>query len=265
MTDVRERRVAIDGVQWLIRDVGSDTVHNRPTAVFVAGLGSGDYLLPHARLLAASRRVLLPDMPGFGHSRGPERYRSVTQFASALQSLVRHECGGPVDLVGNSFGTQIVLDAATASRDLARRLVLIGPTFDARARRYPQMIVRWLSIIPKEPPALGPSLARSYALCGIRTPLFALRAAMRDQPEDKIEALPHRILLVRGSKDRIAPRSWLEELQRRGQRVDIAEVGGVAHTVDFAAPAQAAALVSQFLDLDDAEAMPISDRVRGYG
>jgi pimeloyl-ACP methyl ester carboxylesterase len=186
-------------------------------------------------------------MPGFGTSRGPKRLRSVGGFADALLELV-DDLGAPVDLVGNSFGTQIALAAAARRPAAARRLVLIGPTFDRAARRYPRMIARWLTVMPLEPPALGLSLARSYAKSGIRTPALALRAGMRDAPERNLAVLPHPVLLVRGTRDRIAPRAWLEELQQCAAAAEIAEVPGVAHTVDFAAPEPLAEITREFLD-----------------
>jgi pimeloyl-ACP methyl ester carboxylesterase len=246
-TPVATRTPAIGEYRWFIRDLGEPSA-TRPTVLFVAGLGSGGYLCRHAELLASDRRVLLPDMPGFGHSRGSKRLRAVGEFADALVDLVRRETTEPVDLVGNSFGTQIAVAATAKSPDQIRRLVLIGPTFDAAARTMPRMLLRWLATMPTEPPSLGLSLARSYAMSGIRTPWQAFRAGMLDRPEDNIAKLPHPMLLIRGERDSIAPRAWLEELRRRGENVEIAEVEGAAHTVDYAKPEAAARLVRDFLD-----------------
>jgi pimeloyl-ACP methyl ester carboxylesterase len=243
------RTVRAGEYRWSIRELAAahDTA---PTVVLVPGLGSGEYLLPHAERLATSRRVLVPDMPGFGHTRGPRRLRAVAEFGSTLVELVRAEADGVVDLIGNSFGSQVVLAAAGQAPELVRRIVLIGPTFDSAARTYRQVLSRWLLIAPREPPALAVSLARSYLKCGVRTPLFALQAAMRDRPEDLVATLPHPILLVRGSNDRIAPRRWLEDLQQRAADARIAEVPDTAHTVDFAAPEAAARLTSSFFDAE---------------
>ncbi len=232
---------------WLVRDLG-EASSGRPVVVFVAGLGSGDYLLPHAERLATSRRVLLPDMPGFGDSRGPARLRSVEEFAAALGALLRDEVDGPVDLIGNSFGTQIALALAETEPDAVRRLVLIGPTMDRTARTYPHLLGRWLLTAPIEPPSLAVSLARSYLKCGIRTPALAFRASIRDQPERRIATIPHPVLLIRGMRDRIAPRRWLEELQDCAAHAEIVEVPDTAHTVDYAAPERVAPIVAEFLD-----------------
>lgn len=241
--------------RWLVRDLGSRS-STRPPVVFVAGLGSGDYLCRHAELLAVNRRVLLPDMPGFGHSRSAAPLRTVEQFADALLELLQDETDQPTDLVGNSFGTQIALAAASLAPESVRRLVLIGPTFDATARTIPRMLLRWVRNMPMEPPSLGLSLARSYAMSGIRTPVRAFRAGMRDQPEERITQITHPVLLIRGKRDTIAPRSWLENLQRRGADVEIAEVPKAAHTVDFAAPEEVVKLVRMFLDRDQRATRP---------
>lgn len=245
--EVRERLFRHGRFTWLLRELESSR-HDVPPAVFVPGLGSGEYLLPHARLLAETRPVFVPDMPGFGASRGPRRLRSVAEFGDALLELLDWLGTEPVDLLGNSFGTQLALAAAATRPEAVRRLVLIGPTFDAAARHYPRMLLRWLSIAPVEPPALALSLARSYAKCGVRTPALAFRAAMRDRPEDRIAEIEHPVLLVRGSRDRIAPLSWLHALRARAATAEIVEIPGVAHTVDFAAPERLSTVTRAFLD-----------------
>lgn len=243
-----ERSLQTTSYRWLVREFGPACPPERPAVIFVAGLGSGEYLNPHAERLATTRRVFVPDMPGFGDTRGDRRLRSVEEFADALLELIPEITGPPVDLLGNSFGTQVVLAAAARQPEWVRRMILIGPTFDREARRMWRILPRWLAISPAEPPALAASLARSYAKCGVRTPYLAFRAALHDRPEDRISGLPHPILLIRGSKDRIAPRAWLQDLSSRAPAVQVAEVPGVAHTVDFAAPQRAAALTAAFLD-----------------
>ncbi|HEX3707855.1 MAG TPA: alpha/beta hydrolase [Mycobacteriales bacterium] len=253
MSTRRDYVATVGDTAWKVRALGEGTT-SRPTVVMVAGLGSGDYLLPHARKLAINRRVLVPDMPGFGRSRGRQRLRTVDEFGVALLDFVEAEAGGSADLIGNSFGTQIVLAAAARRPTAARRVVLIGPTFDRCARSYPRVLARWLAISTKEPPSLGLSLARSYLQSGIRTPALAFRAGMNDRPEERIESVTSPLLIVRGSNDRIAPSAWVRDLQQRAscaEVAEVAEVSGVAHTVDYAAPERLAALVSAFLDRAD--------------
>ncbi|HVW82284.1 MAG TPA: alpha/beta hydrolase [Mycobacteriales bacterium] len=247
MTGCSERSVQHGRHQWLVRELGT-AGKTAAEAIMVPGLGSGEYLLPHAELLARSRRVLIPDMPGFGATPAPQRLRTIEEYGDALVELITGEATEPVDLLGNSFGTQIALCAAQMRPDLVRRLVLVGPTFDARARSYAHSLGRWLLTAPIEPPSLALSLARSYLKCGVRTPALAFRAAMKDRPEDRIAGLPHPILLVRGCRDRIAPGRWLRDLAGRAQHAEIAELPGVAHTVDYAAPARIAAITEAFLD-----------------
>ncbi|HWA67759.1 MAG TPA: alpha/beta fold hydrolase [Mycobacteriales bacterium] len=248
MTDPRSCRRTIGVTTWHIRSVGQHG-GDVPPVVMVPGLGAGDYLMPHATELAATGRlVVVPDMPGFGHSRAPRRCRTVDEFADALLEFLDGYVGEPVDLIGNSFGTEIVLAAAARSASAARRLVLIGPTFDAAARTLPTVFARWLRIAPKEPPSLAVSLLRSYAQSGVRTPWFALLAGLNDQPEQRIGCVRQPVLLIRGSEDRIAPAAWLDRLAGLAADAQTAEVAGAAHTVDYAAPAVAAALTARFLD-----------------
>lgn len=246
MTAVRTYRVRIGDIDWKVRSLGTRT-GEAPPIVMVPGLGAGNYLLPHARELAGARQVLVPDMPGFGRTRGPERLRSVDQFADALLAFIAVEAGGVADLIGNSFGTQIVLAAAQRAPDAVRRVVLIGPTFDAKARTFPRVLGRWLRIATKEPPSLALSLLYSYAQCGVRTPWLALRAGLDDAPEQRIAYVPHPILLIRGCDDWIAPAEWVRQLAVLAARAEVAEVPDTAHTVDYAAPRSAAELTRAFL------------------
>jgi pimeloyl-ACP methyl ester carboxylesterase len=243
----QRRELVVGHCRWLVRELGQSRSGSRPV-VLIPGLGDGEYLMPHAKALATDRQVVVPDMPGFGRSRGTHRLRTVDDFGSALIDLIRAHERTPVDLVGNSFGTQIALAAAAIDPRAVRRLVLVGPTFDREARSYPKVLRRWVSIATKEPPALGPSLARSYWRSGVRTPLLAFRAGFRDRPEDRIACVDQPVLLVRGSKDAVAPPRWLKELKARAPDAQIVEIPDVAHTVDFSAPDRLAREVRRFLD-----------------
>ncbi|HVL00964.1 MAG TPA: alpha/beta fold hydrolase [Dongiaceae bacterium] len=78
--------------------------------------------------LAVQRRVIALDIPGFGKTPGfpdtvePGPAAMVDSLGQALKALGIHE---PVDLVGNSLGGRIALEAA--ARGLARTVVGISP------------------------------------------------------------------------------------------------------------------------------------------
>lgn len=76
-----------------------------------------------AERLSATRRVVLPDLPGFGGSApaGPDLAAVADRMAEAVAEL-----GGPAVLVGNGYGSFVALTLALRRPHLVRRLVLAG-------------------------------------------------------------------------------------------------------------------------------------------
>jgi pimeloyl-ACP methyl ester carboxylesterase len=237
----------VDGTRWFVRESLSEPSPDDPAVVLIAGLGEGTYLMPHARRLAERRRVVVPDLPGFGRSRAPARLRTVTEFADSLAAFLAARLPGPVDLVASSVGCQVVAALGARHPHLTRRLVLTGPTFDEQARSLPRILARWLATMWREPPQLGPMLVRSYVRSGVRTPVLTFRAALRDPIEHHMPRLAAPVLVVRGERDRIVPAEWAHRLAALAPHGQTAQIAGAAHTVDFAAPEELAHLTLRFL------------------
>lgn len=77
--------------------------------------------------LARARRVIVPDMPGFGESDPPEDIDSPRAHARALADGVRALGGisGPIDVLAFSLGALIGCYLSLEAPDLVRRLILI--------------------------------------------------------------------------------------------------------------------------------------------
>lgn len=125
-------------VELLHRDVGGTRVRvlaageqgAGPPVVLVHGLGgSATNWLELMPLLAARRRVLALDLPGFGETAPP---RSTTPrpaaLAGVLATFLRGLDAGPVVLVGNSMGGLVSTLVAGEQPDLVHRLVLLAPS-----------------------------------------------------------------------------------------------------------------------------------------
>ncbi|MDQ4137423.1 MAG: alpha/beta hydrolase, partial [Actinomycetota bacterium] len=106
--------------------------------VLVHGIGvSHRYFEPVARLLAHHGDVWMIDLPGYGTAPKPPRNPSIEDHAGVVaQFLHRHGITRPV-LVGHSMGCQIVAALDEQSPGTTDRLVLIGPTTEAKARTLP--------------------------------------------------------------------------------------------------------------------------------
>jgi pimeloyl-ACP methyl ester carboxylesterase len=119
------RFVEVEGVRLHYVERGSG-----PLVVLLHGNGTmiQDWLASGVLdALAASRRVIAFDRPGFGHSERPRRVvwtpaAQARLIASALKAL---GCG-PATIVGHSMGTMVAAELGLGHPEAARSLVLIG-------------------------------------------------------------------------------------------------------------------------------------------
>ncbi len=219
-----------------------------PAVVCVHGLGcSHRYFLPFARALSSDARVIAPDLPGFGRTRGPSRALDVRGLSLALAEWLRATGLGGALLVANSTGCQVVIDVAVHSPELLGPLVLVGPTVDRRARSLRQQVVRLLADQPWERPTLALVLARDWAACGARRYADTATYMLSDPVERKLPHVRQRTLVVRGARDPIVPRTWAREVVEGLPNADFAEVAGVGHTVNWSAPSSLGDLVRRLL------------------
>lgn len=131
------RTVDLDGPVHVLDRPGP--APDAPVAVLVHGLGASHVSwLPLVDRLAATHRVLAPDLVGFGHSAPEGRDATVEGNRDVLARLLRQEVpqGGSL-LVGNSMGGMVAAMAAAAHPHLVGTLVLVDPalpgTVDLRA------------------------------------------------------------------------------------------------------------------------------------
>jgi pimeloyl-ACP methyl ester carboxylesterase len=78
-----------------------------------------------AAVLAGSPGAVAIDLPGFGATPPPPETWGSASYARALCGLV-DECGGPITIVGHSFGGRVAIQLAHLVPDAVRALVLTG-------------------------------------------------------------------------------------------------------------------------------------------
>ena len=219
-----------------------------PVVVFVHGIGvTRRYLEPTMQALAPHLRAYAPDLPGWGRSERPARTLAIPELADTLAAWLDVVGIDAPTLVANSMGCQVVVDLATRMRDRARRLVLVGPTIDPRARTMPRQAARLALDSVREPPSLLPLIAADYLRFGPRRFLATSRHALRDPIEEKLPRVEAPILVVRGTRDAIVSQEWAEEVARLLPRGELATVPGRAHAVNYNAPLALATLVRDFV------------------
>ena len=104
----------------------------------------------------------------------------------------------------------------------------------------------WIPTMVAEPPTLAIGLTKSYLHCGIRTPIKAFVAGLRDLIEARMSEIDVPTLVVRGERDRIVSAEWAATLTRLLPRGELATIGGFAHTLDYSAPGGLAAVTIPF-------------------
>lgn len=216
--------------------------------VLVHGLVvSGRYMVPLIDELARTHAVYAPDLPGFGRSEGPDHTLDVTGLADALAAWMRAAGLDRAALVGNSMGCQVITSLALRHPRLVDKVVLQGPTMDRRARNMPRHALRFLLDMARERPSLflveGLDLLRAGPVRSFRT----FRHALDDPVEKKLPMVRVPALVVHGSRDRISPRDWAEEVARLLPKGRIVVLPGAPHTANYSAPEAFARAVRPFL------------------
>ena len=221
------RRIRTGGFETNVLEAGAGD-----PVLFIHGSGPGVSAWANWRLaipvLAQARRVIAPDMVGFGYTDRPAgiAYTMDTWVQQALDLLDALDLPR-VDLVGNSFGGALALALATRHPQRVRRLVLMGsagvpfpitPGLDAVWGYTPslQNMRALLDIFAHSRALVTDELAQLRYQASIR-PGFqesfgamfpAPRQASVDamaSPEAAIRALPHQTLVIHGREDQVIP------------------------------------------------------------
>jgi pimeloyl-ACP methyl ester carboxylesterase len=98
-----------------------------PPVLFVHGLGTNGMrdFYPVLPPIAAHRRVVLLDLPGFGRSPHANVKYAPDRYAAVLSRVIATVGGGPVDVVGHSMGGAITLFHAANYPEQVRRLIVV--------------------------------------------------------------------------------------------------------------------------------------------
>lgn len=226
-------------------------VYGRPGAprvVLVHGLSvSGLYLVPTAVELADQFEVWVPDLPGFGVSRELASVLTLTQLTDAVAGVLEHLGDGPIPLLGNSLGCQILVELALRYPERTGRLVLVGPTMDLCHRSALAQIARLLVDALREAPSLVPLAMFDYLRAGLRRSWYTLGDALADPIEQKLALVQQPTLVVRGARDPIVPQRWAKLVAGLLPNSRFCVIPDAPHAVNYSAPCQLVDVVRPFL------------------
>ncbi len=276
------RTIAAAGIRTNYHDVGQGD-----PVLLIHGSGPGVSAWANWRLvmpqLAQQRRVIAPDMAGFGYSERPEG------FAYGLDAWVRQAVGlldalgiARADLVGNSFGGGLALALAIRHPARVRRLVLMGsvgvpfvltPGLDAVWGYEPSLpaMRALLDIFAFDRTLVNDELARLRYEASIRPGFHESFAAMFPAPrqrwvdalasrEQDIRRVPHETLVIHGREDRVIPLANAHTLADWIPRAQLHVYGRCGHWTQIEHAARFARLVGDFLAEAAAdEPLPLAD------
>jgi 2-hydroxymuconate-semialdehyde hydrolase len=225
--------------------------------------------------LAAGRRVIAPDMVGFGYSERPKgvRYSLDTWVAQAVGLLDALKIE-QADLVGNSFGGGLALALAIRHPKRVRRLVLMGAAgvsfpitegLDAIWGYQPSIanMRKLLDIFAYDCTLMSDELAELRFNASIQPGFQEAFESMFPAPrqngveslasrEEDIRALPHETLIIHGREDRVLPLSNSLTLSAWIERSQLHVFGRCGHWTQIEHAARFAQLVGNFLAEADA-------------
>jgi 2-hydroxymuconate-semialdehyde hydrolase len=227
--------------------------------------------------LARRRRVLAPDMLGFGYTDRPIRAEySVSRWVGQLLDLMDALALNQADVVGNSFGGAIALALAIRAPKRVRRLVLMGsagvrfpitPGLEAVWGYQPslQNMRSLMDVFTHDRSLVNDDLARMRFEASIRPGVQESFAAMFPPPrqrgvvalasrEEDIRALAHPTLVLHGREDRVIPLSNSITLAQWIPNSQLHVFGQCGHWTQIEHKDRFVGLVENFLAEADREA-----------
>ena len=264
------REITAAGYRTNVHDHGGGGV----PVMMIHGSGPGVTAWANWRLvipeLAKNRRVVAPDMLGFGYSERPDdqiynRERWVRHAIGVMDELELEQ----VDLVGNSFGGGLALALAIEHPKRIRRLVLMGSVgvsfpitkglddvwgYEASLEN----MRRLMDVFAFNKGLLTDELAEMRYQASIRPGFQESFAAMFPAPRQRwvdnlasderdIRALPHETLIIHGREDEVIPLNASLDLAELIDRAQLHVFGRCGHWAQIEHASRFARLVNDFL------------------
>ena len=263
------RSVLAAGRHTNVHDLGSGA-----PVLLIHGSGPGVTAWANWRLvmpaLAESRRVIAPDMAGFGYTeRRPGEVYTMDGWVAHAIGVLDTLGIERTDLVGNSFGGAIALALAIRHPERVRRLVLMGsvgvpfeitPALDAVWGYQPSLeaMRSLLDLFAFDRSLVNDELARLRYEASIRPGFQESFGAMFPAPRQRwvdamvsreadIRALPNPTLVIHGRDDKVIPLQTSLTLSSWIPRSQLHVFGQCGHWTQIEHASRFARLVGDFL------------------
>lgn len=220
--------------------------------LLVHGIGISHRLFSRLHgVLARHHSVHTVDLPGFGGLPKPASSPDVARMAEMLGGVVGDLGEEAAVAVGDSMGTQWVVELGAQRPDLVSHVATIGPVVDDRHRTaFAQALALGVDST-RETPSANVRVLTEYLRCGPRWYLRQLPHMLEYPMEERVGDLTQPLLVLRGGRDPIAGADWCAKLTRRAQRSRSVTVPGHPHLVQHTAPRAVASALDWFLGVGE--------------
>jgi pimeloyl-ACP methyl ester carboxylesterase len=210
-----------------------------PLVLLHGAYGMGGMFAAFVPGLAATRRVIVPDLQAHGRTADIDRPIRYETMADDVAALLDHLGVEQADVFGYSMGGGIASRLAMQHPDRVRKLVVAGASFTSGGM-YPELLAM-IDLQTPEMFAEAPFYAEYREIAPDPDAFPALVEKVKELigrpyawPEDEVRAIPAPTLLIYGDADVILPEHMIELFRLRG--------GGVAGDLVGLPPAQLAIL-----------------------
>lgn len=182
---------------------------------------TADMMGPLVPGLAATRRVIVPEMQAHGRTADVDRPLTYEQMADDTAALAAHLELGPADVVGYSMGGGTALQLAIRHPALVRRLVVVSAGF-----RYDAMPAEAIAMFPSITPEMfaGSPMETEYVRLAPNPegfPALVEKLKTLDTtdfawPEEDVRGIAAPTLIVLGDSDGVRLEHAVELFKLRG-------------------------------------------------
>jgi pimeloyl-ACP methyl ester carboxylesterase len=235
--------------------VGDHTIHIRKVVaghtssiILIHGIGvSSDYYIPYAAELAAKYDVYVVDLPGYGKTPKPRKPLMIKQLAAVLNAYVTMLHLDTVIIVGQSMGSQIVVEAVVTQTDLYKKVLVLAPTTNSKERSLLLQGLRLAQDTVRESPKANYLVFVNYMRMGVFRYLVTAKDMIRYRTDETLRSITLPVLVVYGTRDPIAPKEWAEYLASQAPHGSVAAVKDAPHLLQFQKPKTLATITNEFI------------------
>ena len=220
---------------------------NGQSLVHIHGFGiSGTYLEPTAALLAGEFNSFVPDLPGFGKTRGPMRNLTISGLAETVFEYCSEVGVERATFIGNSLGCALIVELATSHPELVERAVLVGPAGGPNNQPLPRAVAQLAKDMPREPASMARVALPDYLRFGPIRGVSLFRAMTRFPTIERLHEMDVPTLIILGERDPLVDRARLAEAFASTADLTAVSIPG-AHALNYSHPEDVAKLVSMYL------------------